>query len=103
MNPLSDNYIQMSRRSPAYKELEDSLTSAKTVLEGIALSNKPELMGERYMNGKQVMEFLHISPRTLQTYRDTWLLPYTTIGGTILYPVSKICEVLERNYYKSPK
>lgn len=51
---------------------------------------KPELVGERYLSGKQVMELLHISPRTLQTYRDTWLLPYTAIGGMILYPASKI-------------
>ncbi len=31
---------------------------------------------------------------------DKGIIPYTSIGGTLLYPESKIDEVLERNYYK---
>lgn len=66
-----DNYTHLSRRTPVYKDLEASLMQAKITLDGIEASCKPELMGERYLNGKQVMELLSISPRTLQTYRDT--------------------------------
>ncbi|WP_289299984.1 helix-turn-helix domain-containing protein [Xylanibacter muris] len=46
------------------------------------------------------MTHFHISRRALQNYRDKGIIPYTSIGGTLLYPESKINEVLDRNYYK---
>ncbi len=46
------------------------------------------------------MARFHISRRALQNYRDKRIIPYTSIGGTLLYPESKINELLESNYYK---
>ncbi|WP_302586022.1 helix-turn-helix domain-containing protein [uncultured Alistipes sp.] len=46
------------------------------------------------------MARFHISRRTLQNYRDKGIIPYPAIGGTLLYPESKINELLESNYYK---
>lgn len=43
-------------------------------------------------------EMLHISKRTLQTLRDEGAIPYTTIGGKILYPESALYETLRKNY-----
>lgn len=40
----------------------------------------------------------HISRRTLQDYRDTRIIPYTSIGGKILYPESEIEKILQENY-----
>ncbi len=61
---------------------------------------EPSLLGERYLTTEQVITHLHISRRALQNYRDRGIIPYTSIGGTLLYPESEINEVLERNYYK---
>lgn len=36
--------------------------------------------------------------RTLQTLRDEGGIPYTTIGGKILYPESVLYETLRKNY-----
>lgn len=58
------------------------------------------LLGERYLATEQVMTYLHISRRTLQNYRDRVIISYTAIGGTLLYPESKIKKVLEKNYFK---
>jgi len=58
------------------------------------------LLYERYLTTEQVMKYLHISCRTLQNYRDKGIIPYTSVGGTFLYPESKIGEVLEKNFYK---
>ena len=59
----------------------------------------PSIRGERYLAGDEVCDYLHISPRTLQTLRDTRQIPYTVISGrVILYPEKGIKEVLEQNY-----
>ena len=51
-----------------------------------------------YMTGDDVCAMLHISRRTLQTLRDEKRVPYTTIGGKLLYPESGLYEVLKKNY-----
>lgn len=51
-----------------------------------------------YLQGEDVCEMLHISKRTLQTLRDEGAIPYTTIGGKILYPESALYETLRKNY-----
>ena len=61
---------------------------------------EPSLLGERHLTTEQMMTRFHISRRALQDYRDRGIIPYTSIGGTLLYPGSKINEVLEKNYYK---
>ena len=62
-------------------------------------SYRPSVMGERYLTGEEVCGYLHISPRTLQTLRDTRQIPYTVISGRVfLYPETGIRETLCRNY-----
>ena len=54
---------------------------------------------DRYLTGTEACRLLHISPRTLQTLRDKRLIPFTIVGErTILYPESKLHEMLQRNY-----
>ena len=53
----------------------------------------------RYLTGAEVCEYLHISPRTLQTLRDTRQIPFTVVSErNILYPESAIRETLTKNY-----
>ena len=59
---------------------------------------RPTVADEHYMTGDEVCALLHISRRTLQTLRDERLVPYTTIGGKLLYPESSLYEVLKKNY-----
>ncbi len=40
---------------------------------------------------------LRLSKRSLQNYRDERVIPYTTIGGKILYPLSEIVNILKKN------
>lgn len=96
-----EGYIE--RTSKTYKELMSGLANANQQVDQMDASYKPGLDGEKYYTGAEVMSMLHITRRTLQEYRDKWLIPYTTIGGTILYPESKMQEVLDRNYYKPPE
>lgn len=86
--------------TPEYKALVEAMRCAVQTADRMIAEVSPPLLGERYLTTEQVMTHFHISRRTLQNYRDKRIIPYTSIGGTLLYPESKINEVLERNYYK---
>lgn len=86
--------------TPEYKVLAESMYCAVQTADKLIAEVEPSLLGERYLTTEQVITHFHISRRALQNYRDKGIIPYTSIGGTLLYPESKINEVLERNYYK---
>lgn len=100
-NPTTENCNRLTRDTAEYKELIDAVRLASQAIDRLISEVEPSLSGERYLTTEQVMDYLHISRRALQNYRDKGVIPYTAIGGMLLYPESKIKEVLERNYYKS--
>jgi len=50
---------------------------------------------------KEVCELLHISSRTLQSWRDVKTLSYIQIGRIILYRVEDIIACLDQHYVKT--
>jgi excisionase family DNA binding protein len=50
-----------------------------------------------WLDGQDVTQLLHISKRTLQSWRKKGILPYYQIGGKILYKKSEVLEILERS------
>lgn len=83
-----------------YKELVEAIRLIMQTADKLVAEITPPLLNERYLTTEQVMTHFHLTRRTLQNYRDKGTIPYTAIGRTLLYPESKIKEVLERNYYK---
>ena len=53
------------------------------------------------MDSQDVCLLLNITKRTLQTYRDKKLLPYTSIGGKFFYRESDVAEYLESKTVKN--
>ena len=51
-----------------------------------------------WIDAQDVMAKLHISLRTLQTWRTNGILPYAQIGGKLYYRKSDIVSLLEENY-----
>ena len=90
----------ITRDTPEYKELIEAMRCEVQTADRLIAEAEPSLLGERYLTTEQMMTHFHISRRALQNYRDKGIIPYTSIGGTLLYPESKINEMLERNYYK---
>ncbi|WP_302614626.1 helix-turn-helix domain-containing protein [uncultured Alistipes sp.] len=90
----------LTRDTAEYKKLIEAMHYAAQTADRLIADVEPSLLGERYLTTEQVITHLHISRRALQNYRDRGIIPYTSIGGTLLYPESEINEVLERNYYK---
>ena len=52
---------------------------------------------KKYLKSAEVMELLQISPGTLQNMRINGTLPYSKVGGIILYETEAIEKVLEDN------
>ena len=76
-----------------YNRLKETLMR----LESILKDNTPTLNGHRYMNDSELANYLKVSRRTLQEYRNNGILSYYQIGGKILYRESDIKELLEKN------
>lgn len=49
---------------------------------------------EKWMNNAEVCELLQISQRTLQSYRDDGMLPYSQIGRKCYYKTSDVEQLL---------
>lgn len=80
-----------------FKTLDSMLVKINKIVE----NNRPPLNGERYITDKELAQWLKISRRTLQEYRNNGLLPYYQLGGKILYKESDVEKLLEDNYYKT--
>lgn len=88
--------------SEEFKELLEQIEQSIEDVQDVRDKHCPTLANERYLSGEEVMECLHISPRTLQNLRDKRMVCYTTIGGKILYPEKELQQVLHNNY-QSPE
>ena len=88
----------ITRDSDEFKELAGWIKKAGKAVEEATARIRPTVADEHYMTGDEVCALLHISRRTLQTLRDERLVPYTTIGGKMLYPESALYETLRKNY-----
>lgn len=53
---------------------------------------------EDWLDNQDVMQALHISPRTLQTLRSNGTLPFSRIGNKIYYRRQDIIKILSDNY-----
>lgn len=99
-NIMIENRSALTCDTAEYKELVEAIHLATQTVDRLIAEITPPLSSERYLTTEQVMTHFHIFRRALQNYRDKGIIPYTSVGGTLLYPESKINEVLERNYYK---
>lgn len=56
---------------------------------------------EKWMNNAEVCGLLQISLRTLQSYRDTGVLPYSQIGRKCYYKTSDVEVLLNQSKNES--
>lgn len=61
------------------------------------LTPPPPKESKKYLKSSEVMEMLSISPGTLQNLRLNGTLPFTKLGGIILYEESEIERVMDEN------
>jgi|TARA_R100000479_G_scaffold51000_2_gene23944 hypothetical protein len=61
--------------------------------------SRAERLKDSWIDNQDVLQTLHISKRTLQTFRKNGTLPYSKVKGKFYYKVSDIEELLQSNYY----
>ena len=62
------------------------------------MDTKPTINLEELLDGQDIMQLLHISPRTLQTLRSNGTIPHTRLGRKIYYRRQDIENILRDNY-----
>lgn len=88
----------LTKESNEIRQALSSLDRTERALQAASTNYTLSIKNERYLTGYEICEYLHISPRTLQTLRDTRQITYTAVSDRVfLYPESGIREVLERN------
>ncbi|TSA34716.1 MAG: DNA-binding protein [Porphyromonadaceae bacterium] len=50
-----------------------------------------------WLDSPDVMKLLKISSRTLQSYRDNGILPFSKMGGKVFFKRSDVEAILEKN------
>ena len=58
---------------------------------------KPLFEGQRFLTDTELSQYLKLTKRTLQEYRNSGKLPFYQIGGKILYRESDIEKLLLSN------
>jgi len=58
-------------------------------------------LSEIWLDIQEACQSLKISKRTLQSYRDNGILPFSQIGGKIYFRATDIEEHLNRHYNKA--
>ena len=67
-------------------------------LEKLLSQHQPSVYGDELLTDKEVAYLLKVSRRTLLDYRNNGILPYTQVGGKILYRTSDIERILINGY-----
>ncbi len=75
--------------SQAFREIDGKLT---TILRKV--SEQKSYQGETWLDNQEVCKILKISKRTLQSYRDEGILPFSQVGSKIYYKRSDIDKKL---------
>ena len=86
--------------SEAFQKLVEKLDAIS-----IRLNNHKETtpLSDVWMDNQDVCSLLHISKRTLQSYRDSGKIPFSQIGAKIYYKAKDIEDFLESNYMHNKK
>ena len=85
-------------KSPETIEFIEALDKLTRLIEKAFSERTPHLKGEKYLNTKNVIDFLKINPRLLNDYRTNGIIPYIKISGKILYKESDVISLLERHH-----
>lgn len=85
------------------KVLESIINKVKSLAsEADALRRKSEDMNlKEWLDGQDACLILNISPRTLQTYRDTGKLGFCQINHKLYYQADEIDKLLKKNYHNN--
>lgn len=91
----------ITRDSREFIDLRRNIIQAIRFVDILIDIHRPAIGNETYLTTEEICSIFNISKRSIQNYRDDRQIPYTMIGGKILYPQSAILELLQAHYVKA--
>ncbi len=91
----------ITRDSREFIDLRRNIIQAIRFVDILIDTHRPAIGNETYLTTEEICSKFNISKRSIQNYRDDRQIPYTMIGGKILYPQSAILELLQAHYVKA--
>ncbi len=82
----------------AYMQLIDKIES---IAANMNQKSKEQPLTDTWLDIQEVCQLLKISKRTLQSYRDNGILPFSQVSGKIYFKASDIELHLEKHYKPS--
>ncbi|MFN8257716.1 MAG: helix-turn-helix domain-containing protein [Bacteroidales bacterium] len=79
-------------------KFDELLNKIDSLTEKVDCINNVNPLKDKWLDIQEVCILLKISKRTLQSYRDNGVLPYSQIGSKIYYRASDIEEHLKSHY-----
>ncbi len=80
-------------------QFQDLISKVNTIhLQVINLHKRPE---EVLIDNTEFIEYLHLSKRTAQTWRDEKRIPFIQIGAKIYYKLTDVLKFIEQNTTRS--
>ncbi|WP_278974768.1 helix-turn-helix domain-containing protein [Alistipes finegoldii] len=93
----------ITRDSSEFKELRRNIVRAIQTVDILIDTHRPSIGKEVYLTSEEVRSIFGLSKRSLQNYRDNRQIPFTSIGGKILYPQSSLYKLLKQHYMKTQR
>lgn len=90
---MAFNLIEEQKLNRIFEEI--GLLREEMKIEKVKNSKK---LSEDWLDNQDVMDLLKVSPRTLQSMRDSRILPHSKVGGKIYYKASAVEDLLNQNY-----
>ena len=94
----------ITMENEAFKKLIDSVNELKEIVQKNNDEQNPsgvQFQNKAWLNKKEACRMLRISERTLQTYRNNGIIPYSRIQGKIYYKLEDIKAFFDDHYQKS--
>ncbi len=91
----------ITRDSREFIDLRRNIIQAIRFVDILIDTHRPAIGNETYLTTEEICSIFNISKRSIQNYRDDRQIPYTMIGGKILYLQSAILELLQAHYVKA--
>lgn len=92
----ADNYSVVVLPKEAWENIIMTIEELKSMVERI-----PERKQDKWLDSKAVCEYLGISSRQFQAYRDKRLIPFSQVGRKIYVKGSDLDDFLEKHRIKS--
>ncbi len=91
----------ITRDSREFIDLRRNIIQAIRFVDILIDTHRPAIGNETYLTTEEICSIFNISKRSIQNYQNDRQIPYTMIGGKILYPQSAILELLQAHYVKA--